>query len=550
MTGTVEPARDLTTVQPNRVARWRLVSAWRHTSQPRTASQCDAPADGTFASDRADVPQPLPIAATLFAELDAAGAAYGVIQDISSLPLALAGLDDIDLVLEKRDYAAFCAIVSKLHGVRGVSLSCYDNVCAGREDWFLPDFAHGRYLHLDVHVGIRVGWEFRKRYSLCDDISGWQWERFAIGDMSVPVAAPEAELRRAITRFAFGCWAPPWRRWVALRANLADLLARQPIPLREDEQHVVEFTVDRGRHVRCRVRRHRDRLLVHHGDVRKLRRSIRQNCGFGGLGIVDFAVHLTRKFSYVSLRLLQLLAPGSIPSKRRPANGGLVIALVGPDGVGKSTQVERLVRSFRWKFGCVKAYAGTGDGRGWWPRKLLTKFLVTRRHQLKAAIHRNGAVSGYRSRKSHVFTAGLACWGLLIAIERYAMVRRAHRSATRGLIVICDRWPQALQRGYLDGPVIPSAPDHLPVIAALARLELNLYRKMQKMRPHLTLHLVTDHAVSERRKPGGIRREAFEARLSLMSELRRIDKDIKTVDASASVEVVGRELFRHVWLSL
>lgn len=495
-------------------------------------------------------PQPLPIAATLISALDAAGVRYGVIQDIFALPLALAGRDDIDLFLDKRDHAIFCATICKLHAVRGSCLSCYDNVCAGREDWFLPDFAHGRYLHLDVHIGLRAGWEFRKRYLIFDRISPCQWERVAIDNMSVPVATPEAELRRSIIRYAFGCWAPPWRRWVVLRGDWEGLLARQPLVLEEDGHHVVEFEADHDRNVSCRIRRDNDDMLIHRGDLRKLRRSIRDECGFAGPCIADFAVHLVRKAAYVTVRLLQRITPGSIPPKRRPANGGLVIALVGPDGVGKSTQVDRLAQIFRWKFGCVKAYAGTGDGRGWWPRKLLGKLLVSRRQLIKATIQRKGEASRSRKWASDVFAAGLACWGVLIAFERYAMVKRAHRSATRGLIVICDRWPQALQPGYLDGPIIPPDPDHHPVLAAFARLEQKLYRKMQGMRPHLTLHLVSDHSVSERRKPGGIKKEAFDARLSLMAELRRLDKDIKTVDAGASIEAVGRDLFRHVWLSL
>lgn len=495
-------------------------------------------------------PHPLPIAATLISALDAAGVRYGVIQDISALPEALAGRDDIDLFLDRRDHAIFCSTICKLHALRGTSLSCYDNVCVGREDWFLPDFAHGRYLHLDVHVGVRVGWEFRKRYSIVDHISPWQWERVAIGNVSVPVATPEAELRRAITRYAFGCWAPPWRRWVALRANLEGLLARQRLPLGENGHHVVEFVSDGGRNVNCRIRRYNNDIFIHRGDLRQLRRSIRDECGFAGPGITDFAVHLARKASYVAVRLLQRITSSSIPPKRRFANGGLVIALVGPDGVGKSTQVDRLAQIFRWKFGCVKAYAGTGDGRGWWIRKLAAKLLVPRRHQIKATMQSNGEASRARNWKSDVFAAGLACWGLLIAVERYAMVKRAHRSATRGYIIICDRWPQALQPGYLDGPTIPPDPDRHPILAALARLEQKQYRKMQRMRPHLTLHLVSDYSVSEKRKPGGIEKEAFDARLSLMAELRRLDKDIKTVDASGSENAVARDLFRHVWLSL
>ena len=552
LTETAELAPDVSAGSQRRVARWRPALAWRRWTHSRhsTASTYASRESPTPRDGAGDGPQPLPIAAALMSALDAAGVRYGVIQDVSTLPQALAGRDDIDLLVDKRDHAVFCSTICKLRGIRGTSLSCYDNVCAGREDWFLPDFAHGRYLHLDVHVGVRVGWEFRKRYPIVDLISPWQWERVAIGNVSVPVAAPEAELRRAITRYAFGFWAPPWRRWVVLRGDWEGLLARQPLLLGEDGQHVVEFVADRGRNMSCRIRRDNDNMLIHRGDLRKLRRSIRDECGFAGLGIADFAVHLARKASYAALRLLQRIMPGSIPPKRRPENGGLVIALVGPDGVGKSTQVDRLAQVFRWKFGCVKAYAGTGDGRGWWLRKLLGKRLVPRGQRIKATIQSKGEALRSRKWTSNVFAAGLACWGLLIAFERHAMVKRAHRSATRGLIVVCDRWPQALQPGYLDGPIIPSDPDRHPVIAAFARLEQKLYRKMQRMRPHLTLHLVSDHSVSERRKPGGIKKEAFDARLSLMAELRRLDNDIKTVDASASMEAVGRDLFRHVWLSL
>jgi len=487
--------------------------------------------------------------AELTRALDKAGVRYGVIQDTSGLRKGLAGLDDVDLLVEKADYGAFCTVVSGLHGIRGVSLACYDNVCAGREDWFIPDFTHGKYLHLDVHIGLRVGWEFRKRYLLRSDLFPCRWERVEIGNVNIPVATPGTEIRRAITRFAFGCWIPPWKSWVALR-GLGVLLSHSSSFSDKGQHRSDEIVLNCYGTSDCRLRGDNDTLLVHRRDLRKLRRRIRRECGFRGPTVTDFTVHLVRKTAYLILRLVQRLAPHSIAPKRRPANGGLVVALVGPDGVGKSTQVDRLVKTFRWKFGCVKSYAGTGDGKGWWTRKLAMKLIAPHKHHLKSAIEHKGSSGALRSWTSFVSTAGLAFWGLLIAVERYAMVRRAHRSATRGLIVICDRWPQSLRRGYLDGPIAPTSADHLPVIKLLARLERTLYRRMQEMRPHLTLHVVSDYSVSERRKPGGIRKEAFDARLSLMAELRRIDPEIKTVDASESMETVFCNLFRHVWLSL
>ncbi|WP_189343888.1 MULTISPECIES: hypothetical protein [unclassified Mesorhizobium] len=504
---------------------------------------------GSCASETAPV---LPIAAELFRAFNEAGLRYGIIQDLASLHDGLSGRDDLDVLLDKRDYPVFCSIVSELHGRRGVSLSCYDNVCAGREDWFVPDFSRGRYLHLDMHVGGRVGWEFRKRYPVFDHAAIARWDPISVAGVSVPVVSPEDELRITIARFAFRAWALPWQQWVTIGGGWKDQISRLPILPGESGSRVVEYTLGGGRTVSCRLRQDGDGLAAHRGDLAKLRRAIREMGGFmGRYGIADAAVHLARKSSYLALRFLHRLMPGSFPPKRRPAAGGFVVALIGPDGMGKSTQADRLTQIFRWKFGCGQAYVGTGDGNGWRLRKALQALVFPYRRRLKSLAGNDGEDSrGRNGPRQGVVAAALALWAVLIAFERYVVVKRAHRWATRGMIVICDRWPQALRRGYLDGPTIPQHLFSIPGLSALARLEQRLYQKMAERRPHLTLHLVSDFAVSEQRKPGEIKKEAFDARLSLMAELRARDKSIRTVDASAGIDAVGRELFRHIWLSL
>ncbi|CDX13986.1 conserved hypothetical protein [Mesorhizobium sp. ORS 3324] len=507
---------------------------------------------GSAQSIHVDAVPALPIAAVLFQALNGAGLKYGVVQDLAYLQDAFAGRDDLDLLLDKRDYPAFCSIVNGLQGRRGVSLSCYDNVCAGREDWFVPDFSTGRYLHLDVHIGVRVGREFRKRYAAFDYAAIERWGAIHVDGAAVPVVSPEDELRLTIARFAFRGWTLPWQRWVTMHHHWRDPFAQLPFAPGEQGLHVVEFAFGGRRTVSCRFRQSGNDLVVHRADLARLRRSIRDMCGFADRhAITDAAVHLARKASYLALRLLQRLLPGRLPPKRRPAAGGFLVAVIGPDGVGKSTQVDRLTRTFRWKFGCAQAYAGIGDGSGWWLRKALQKVLFPHRHRLKSLAQSGGndTVRGTWA-KGSIAATGLALWAILIAFERYAAVKRAHRMAARGLIVICDRWPQAQQRGYLDGPTIPPHLFSIRGLSALARIEQKLFQKMEACRPHLTLHLVCDFAVSEMRKPGEIRKEAFDARLSLMAELRAKDEEIRTVDAGASVETVNRQLFRHIWLSL
>ncbi|MDX8442907.1 hypothetical protein [Mesorhizobium australafricanum] len=538
-------------------SRWQIFAQRRkdfpqHNAMDEGTDEAAPRNDGSAPSGRFETAPALPIASVLFRALNEAGLRYGIVQDLAFLQDAFAGRDDLDILLDKHDYPAFCSIVNGLQGRRGVSLSCYDNVCAGREDWFLPDFSSGRYLHLDVHIGVRVGREFRKRYPAFDYAAIKRWDAMHVGDVAVPVVSPEDELRLTIARFAFRGWTLPLRRWVTMRHHWRDQFAQLPFAPSGQGLHVVEFAFGGERTATCRFRQSGDDLVAHRGDLVRLRRSIREMCGFTERHeIADTAVHLVRKSSYLALRLLQRLMPGRLPPKRRFATGGFLVAVIGPDGVGKSTQVDRLTQTFRWKFGCTQAYAGTGDGSGWWHRKALQKVLFPYRRRLKSLVQPHGkdSVRGTRA-KGGVAATGLALWAILIAFERYAVVKRAHRMATRGLIVICDRWPQGQRRGYLDGPTIPPHLFSVRGLSVLARLEQELYRRMEARRPHLTLHLVSDFAVSESRKPGEIGKEAFDARLSLMAELRAKDEEIRTVDASSSIEAVGRELFRHIWLSL
>lgn len=226
-------------------------------------------------------------------------------------------------------------------------------------------------------------------------------------------------------------------------------------------------------------------------------------------------------------------------SAPRPLSRGIIVALIGPDGVGKSSQTARLTSLFRQDFKATAMYLGSGDG-GWKLRRMAKRQFRNLRGRLRrprSAAKTPAADKEYGTNHS-VFTA---LSGLLAAIERSVSIRRAMRLARSGSIVICDRWPQNLQPGFFDGPLRLS-PDAPWPVRAMARLEQGLYRRMEAFKPDLTIHLVSDFATSNARKPGDRTRSDFDQRLALMQEMREVDPTIITVDASRDFDDVTRDL--------
>ena len=215
------------------------------------------------------------------------------------------------------------------------------------------------------------------------------------------------------------------------------------------------------------------------------------------------------------------------------------MALIGPDGVGKSSQTARLISLFRQNFKCTAIYLGSGDG-GWKLRRMAKRLF----RKWRGTVPRTGSgAKGPRVHKeygtNHSVWTGLS--GLVAALERYVSLRRAVRLARSGSIVICDRWPQNVLPGLFDGP-LRLDPDASWAVRLMSRVERGVYRKMEKYKPNLTIHMVSDFDTSSARKPGDRMRADFDQRLALMQEMRVLDPAIVTVDASKRFDEVTGDL--------
>lgn len=198
----------------------------------------------------------------------------------------------------------------------------------------------------------------------------------------------------------------------------------------------------------------------------------------------------------------------AIPFRRIPATGGMLIALMGCDGSGKSTQMKALIKWLSWKVDVVPIYFGSGDG----PSSLLRKPL-----NLIARMIRD--VPGFKSNRKHLNSANsnktLAVdandpmlrkiarvpWALVLAYEKCTKIRKATKARNRGMIVISDRYPQNQIMGFNDGPLLSRWLNHHSwLLRTLADWESIPYRWAEQNPPDIVIKLEVTPEVALKRK--------------------------------------------------
>jgi len=178
--------------------------------------------------------------------------------------------------------------------------------------------------------------------------------------------------------------------------------------------------------------------------------------------------------------------------------GGVLVAVIGPDGSGKSTLALDLRRWFAPKLDVMYVYMGSGDGPSSlirWPMK------VAHRTILRSGHGGNGRAVLER-RHPGMMGVAKTVWALALAREKERKLRKAMVARNRGLLVICDRYPQSQFPGQNDGPFLREwrmSPS--PVRRHLAAVEGRPYRLAARFSPDLILRLNVDEAAASTRRP-------------------------------------------------
>lgn len=254
-----------------------------------------------------------------------------------------------------------------------------------------------------------------------------------------------------------------------------------------------------------------------------------------------------REGTVVGARKLARLLALPLLSKRINPRGGIVVAVIGADGSGKSTVTANLMATFSTKLDVFKIYFGRGDGKVSWSRKLLFSFKKVAEPNRKS----NGQATDKNTGKKKGFIKSIykCLEAILVAWEKNSNLRQMKKAKQKGVLVICDRYPQNQVMGYNDGPLLHHFRNSgNPLFRAFARMEATVYKKAELTPPDILIKLIADAEIVEKRKPGETAIEKLEDKINGIRSLRMKDScKVVTVDATMPLSEVLTTVKHEIW---
>jgi len=501
-------------------------------------------------------------ATRLLDALHARGIVYCHWKSNEHLLAGLAGDTDLDMLFDRRQYAEATVALAEC-GFRRFDASPRTRYPA-IEDHIAWDSESGRLVHCHTHFQLVAGEPHLKGYRLpweAQCLATRRWDE----DAGVYVADPNLELLMLLVRYA-----------TKLRMRdraLHGAGRRYPSASFEREYLWLLARVDRERTIAlCRellgegaVAAYTDLITppVTPARLLRLRHSARDALArFRSHGVIAGRVQRWSREIFwlaggVNRRYLGLRS--TRPLRRTSPSGGLLIAVVGCDGSGKSTLTQSLASTLGRKLDVCRIYFGSGDGATSplrWPLKVARAAAVRtgmlRAHGSRAPDDRpRGSAAEAASLRAQLLRVARIVWALVLAFEKRGRLDQAWRARDRGMIVIADRYPQLQLAGFNDGPLLADlAASRSSFLRHLAEWESAPYRRADVQPPDIVVRLDVSADVAERRKPETGRSE-IERRVKAVRALRyREGAAVVDVNADRPAAEVFQQVRTAIWHNL
>lgn len=488
----------------------------------------------------------------LFDRLNEQGIEYCHWKSNRNLDRALSGLTDLDLLVERSQSQHFKEILHQC-GCKPI-VSPPGKQYPAIEDYLGYDTDSGRLFHLHVHYQLILGEQFVKNYRLPLERKFLESARISHG---VKIVSPELEVIVLAIRALL-----KYRDSDVVKDVLSILSPGLPHHIRQELEYLLRQTT--FEHIAAVLKE--EVKFVSPGIVLgflkaasesprsgykfyQMRRDLRRD-----LAAFRRYSHWRAMGKYFQASLSGYLPFGrSFPAKKKPASGGVLIALVGADGAGKSTLISELRHWLSWKLEVQVCYMGSGERLS----RLSRVFRLNSR--VFARLHRAcGALVGEKnalcraSGRMHRLTQAL--YELSIAVTRYRRYLAGRRRAAQGAIVVCDRYPlQSIHRVMgdmhppMDGPRIAwmcQGEEIKGITAHLSKKEQAIYQHIDPPDYMVVLHVSPD--VSLGRKPEHTPQE-IAPKIEAIERMSRGGLQIIDIDADQPLQRTLLQVKEAVW---
>ena len=261
-----------------------------------------------------------------------------------------------------------------------------------------------------------------------------------------------------------------------------------------------------------------------------------------------------REWQYLFFKVLSRYFKAPVNIRRTSINkGGSIVAILGADGAGKSTVNAEIVKGLSSKVDVFPIYLGSGDGTA----SILRQPLIWMRQGFKAlkSLKSSGKPSTGSTKKwyerSKIYQLNHILWAITLVFEKQNKLKRIDLARERGIVVVCDRYPQS-QIPYLnEGPLLTTEhQSDSKLLRALQEWELKSYQKMvAAVAPDLVVKLNVSPEVALTRKSS--LPEVIEKKVAGVKAIKFPDQStITNLDADRSLDEVILKAKHAVWQNL
>jgi thymidylate kinase/energy-coupling factor transporter ATP-binding protein EcfA2 len=469
---------------------------------------------------------------SLFQKFDANGIRYCHWKSNEHLLAGLEGKTDLDVLVHPDDILRCRQLLysNKVVRVKSQPWSYY----FGLEDWVGCDTESGEMIHLHLHFKLRFGTRYAKQFHLAKEELLIQ-HRVRDHRTGVYILDPAIELSLLLVRDTIKVSFKRWVKFFLKKGFVSkDIQKEYSYLLKQvNQDEFVQasnllFGSDLGIVLDVFDLHSIKQRLILSRKIRKLLKRSRIQSILGSYIRVCgrlFQSRFNRYFRTSNKRLRGKLLPSR----------GLIVAVIGCDGSGKSTLSSSLQKVFGWKLDSHHIYLGERD-------------------RLKKMVKRVKKTSSQREvgRKS-----SRPLWRVLLkdvlflthAHYRKWQLLKSQSIRMRGGIVFTDRYPQDQYVGINDGPKILQADSSHVFHKYLWRLEKRMYENMTMVHPDIVIRIDVPVEIASIRT-GDHSPEELRVKLEILNKINYQEKLMFGVDGAESSGDVLRETVGLVWDAL